>query len=219
MTDEDGNTRLFRLAEVENSNSDNDNSPHKYNPSEDEKIWARHDDGSESESHSQPGHSPDSYGGSQYTSDSEPDECTGFMFDIDPYDASDSEIDDYTNLEPPDRFAAIQDGSDSDTEYALCHSELVSELGSESHLTLDFNEYFCLIDIREDNTPIASVEPKSKLYPNVAGWIELNGVKAFALFDSGSTADAISPDFTRAAKMKIFRLENLGYISTRYQGK
>ncbi|KAF9251453.1 hypothetical protein L218DRAFT_805278, partial [Marasmius fiardii PR-910] len=42
----------------------------------------------------------------------------------------------------------------------------------------------------------------------LAGWIELNGIKAFALFDSGSMADAISPDFTRAAKMKIFRLEN-----------
>ncbi|KAF9262227.1 hypothetical protein L218DRAFT_798456, partial [Marasmius fiardii PR-910] len=42
----------------------------------------------------------------------------------------------------------------------------------------------------------------------LAAWIELNGVKAFALFDSGSTADAISPDFTRAAKMKIYHLEN-----------
>ncbi|KAF9258664.1 hypothetical protein L218DRAFT_797344, partial [Marasmius fiardii PR-910] len=42
----------------------------------------------------------------------------------------------------------------------------------------------------------------------LVGWIELNGIKAFVLFDSGSMADAISPDFTRAAKMKIFRLEN-----------
>ncbi|KAF9256427.1 hypothetical protein L218DRAFT_804977, partial [Marasmius fiardii PR-910] len=42
----------------------------------------------------------------------------------------------------------------------------------------------------------------------LAGWIELNGVKAFTLFDSVSCADAISPDFTRAAKIKVFRLEN-----------
>ncbi|KAF9258952.1 hypothetical protein L218DRAFT_796689, partial [Marasmius fiardii PR-910] len=42
----------------------------------------------------------------------------------------------------------------------------------------------------------------------LAGWIELNGLKAFTLFDSGSTADAINPDFTRAAKVKIFQLEN-----------
>ncbi|KAF9255110.1 hypothetical protein L218DRAFT_810614, partial [Marasmius fiardii PR-910] len=42
----------------------------------------------------------------------------------------------------------------------------------------------------------------------LAAWIELNGVKAFTLFDSGSTADAISPDFTRATKMRIYRLEN-----------
>ncbi|KIK64677.1 hypothetical protein GYMLUDRAFT_160486, partial [Collybiopsis luxurians FD-317 M1] len=39
--------------------------------------------------------------------------------------------------------------------------------------------------------------------------IEINGVKAFALFDSGSTADAISPDFARVAQLKMFQLENL----------
>ncbi|KAJ3979280.1 hypothetical protein F5890DRAFT_1558940 [Lentinula detonsa] len=33
----------------------------------------------------------------------------------------------------------------------------------------------------------------------LAAFIEINGVKAFALFDSGSTADAISPDFARVA--------------------
>ncbi|KAF9261869.1 hypothetical protein L218DRAFT_868850, partial [Marasmius fiardii PR-910] len=42
----------------------------------------------------------------------------------------------------------------------------------------------------------------------LAAWIELNGVKAFTLFDSGSMADTVSPDFTRAAKMQIYRLEN-----------
>ncbi|KAF9255417.1 hypothetical protein L218DRAFT_796756, partial [Marasmius fiardii PR-910] len=42
----------------------------------------------------------------------------------------------------------------------------------------------------------------------LAAWIELNGVKAFALFDSGSIADAISPDFTRTTKIKIYHLEN-----------
>ncbi|KAF9256132.1 hypothetical protein L218DRAFT_882511, partial [Marasmius fiardii PR-910] len=39
-------------------------------------------------------------------------------------------------------------------------------------------------------------------------FIEINGVKAFTLFDSGSTADAISPDFARVAKLPVFQLEN-----------
>ncbi|KIK49944.1 hypothetical protein GYMLUDRAFT_119642, partial [Collybiopsis luxurians FD-317 M1] len=42
----------------------------------------------------------------------------------------------------------------------------------------------------------------------LAAFIEINGVKAFALFDSGSTADAISPDFARVAQLKMFQLEN-----------
>ncbi|KAF9262020.1 hypothetical protein L218DRAFT_822582, partial [Marasmius fiardii PR-910] len=42
----------------------------------------------------------------------------------------------------------------------------------------------------------------------LATWVTFNGIKGFTLFDSGSTADAISPDFARNAKVKIFRLEN-----------
>ncbi|KAF9025732.1 hypothetical protein BDZ89DRAFT_896860, partial [Hymenopellis radicata] len=36
--------------------------------------------------------------------------------------------------------------------------------------------------------------------------IEVNGVLAFTLFDSGSTSDSFSPDFARIAKLKIFEL-------------
>jgi hypothetical protein len=35
----------------------------------------------------------------------------------------------------------------------------------------------------------------------LAAFIEINGIKAYALFDSGSTTDAVSPDFTRVAKL------------------
>ncbi|KAJ3743809.1 hypothetical protein DFH05DRAFT_1360495, partial [Lentinula detonsa] len=36
----------------------------------------------------------------------------------------------------------------------------------------------------------------------------INGVLAFVLFDSGSTADAVSPDFARISHIKPFQLEN-----------
>ena len=40
-----------------------------------------------------------------------------------------------------------------------------------------------------------------------AGYVTINRVKAYALFDSGSTTDAISPDFARVATVPILRLE------------
>ncbi|KAF9258712.1 hypothetical protein L218DRAFT_822596, partial [Marasmius fiardii PR-910] len=42
----------------------------------------------------------------------------------------------------------------------------------------------------------------------LSAFIEINKIHAFVLFDSGSTADAISPDFARLAKLKICQLEN-----------
>ena len=41
----------------------------------------------------------------------------------------------------------------------------------------------------------------------LAGYITINGVKAYTLFDSGSTTDAISPDFARVSNVPILRLE------------
>ncbi|KAF9260284.1 hypothetical protein L218DRAFT_946954 [Marasmius fiardii PR-910] len=116
MMDEDGNTRLFHLAETANDDSENERFSDRDN-SGDDQIWARYDDASsESDGGNNCEHSPDSYCGSQYTSDSNPDERTGFMLD---YDAN-SELEDYTNLEIPDQFAGVRDGSDSESEYELC---------------------------------------------------------------------------------------------------
>ncbi|KAF9254855.1 hypothetical protein L218DRAFT_813709, partial [Marasmius fiardii PR-910] len=42
----------------------------------------------------------------------------------------------------------------------------------------------------------------------LATWVTINSMKAFTLFDSGNIADAISPDFARNAKVKVFHLEN-----------
>lgn len=54
----------------------------------------------------------------------------------------------------------------------------------------------------------------------LAAYVSLNGVKAYALFDSGSTTDSVSPDFTRVAKLPVFELENpvtlqLGCVGSR----
>src|SRR5882762_10579709 len=40
----------------------------------------------------------------------------------------------------------------------------------------------------------------------LARYVTINGVKAFTLFDLGSTMDAMSPDFTRVAKLKLKEL-------------
>ncbi|KAG6914105.1 hypothetical protein DXG01_002409 [Tephrocybe rancida] len=39
--------------------------------------------------------------------------------------------------------------------------------------------------------------------------IEINGLKAFTLFDSGCTIDAVSPEFARVANVKVHPLEAL----------
>jgi Retroviral aspartyl protease len=41
----------------------------------------------------------------------------------------------------------------------------------------------------------------------LAAYVTINGVKAYTLFDSGSTTDAVSPDFTRVANVPIYELE------------
>ena len=54
----------------------------------------------------------------------------------------------------------------------------------------------------------------------LAAYITINGVKAYALFDSGSTTDAVSPDFTRVATLPVYELDNpvtlqLGCVGSR----
>ena len=41
----------------------------------------------------------------------------------------------------------------------------------------------------------------------LAAYVKINGVKAYTLFDSGSTTDAVSPDFTRIAKLSVKELD------------
>ncbi|KAF5387099.1 hypothetical protein D9615_001613 [Tricholomella constricta] len=39
--------------------------------------------------------------------------------------------------------------------------------------------------------------------------VEINGLKAFTLFDSGCTVEAVSPEFAKVAKMKVHQLEEV----------
>ncbi|KAF9259024.1 hypothetical protein L218DRAFT_1004327 [Marasmius fiardii PR-910] len=223
MTDEDGNIRLFRLAEVENSPDDNIVPTSENEGVEDEKIWAWYNDAdssNETDCESESSYGP--AGGSQYTSDaeSEPDERTGFMYE---YDMPSSDCESYTHQELYERCVAMNDHDLMDSQGDTTGSEMThlnEHIRLEnSQLKLNFNEYFNAILDTARGSP---TKPNNPCNPNVgkcpiqtatekrclAGWIELNGVKAFTLFDSGSTADAISPNFTRAAKIKVFQLEN-----------
>ena len=54
----------------------------------------------------------------------------------------------------------------------------------------------------------------------LAAYVSINGVKAYTLFDSGSTTDSISPDFTRVAQVPVKTLEDpvtlqLGCVGSR----
>lgn len=51
-------------------------------------------------------------------------------------------------------------------------------------------------------------------------YVTINGVRAYTLFDSGSTTDSVSPDFTRIAKLDVLELSSLvtlqlGCVSSR----
>src|ERR1700749_2933225 len=54
----------------------------------------------------------------------------------------------------------------------------------------------------------------------LTAYVKINGVKAYTLFDSGSTTDSISPDFTWVAQIPVKTLEDpvtlqLGCVGSR----
>ena len=54
----------------------------------------------------------------------------------------------------------------------------------------------------------------------MAGYMTLNGFRAYTLFDSGSTTDSVSPQVTKVAKLPVFQLDNpvtlqLGCVGSR----
>lgn len=84
-----------------------------------------------------------------------------------------------------------------------------------------------VVDMRRENPSQAAMHPKidrwrrSKAYEScLAAFVVINGMEAFALFDSGSSADTISPDFAQVSDTRIHTLEKpiplqLGTVGSR----
>src|ERR1700677_3474812 len=78
-----------------------------------------------------------------------------------------------------------------------------------------------LSNVRRNNQ-LADGQPRRSphLQATLAAEIEINGVKALVLFDSGSTTDSITPEFTFVTKAKQIKLEEqvilqLGCVGSR----
>jgi hypothetical protein len=84
-----------------------------------------------------------------------------------------------------------------------------------------------VVAIQKENPSRAAMQPKidrprrSKAYEScLAAFVEINGMEAFTLFDSGSSADAISPDFAQVSDARVHTLERpvplqLGTVGSR----
>jgi hypothetical protein len=84
-----------------------------------------------------------------------------------------------------------------------------------------------VIAIQKENPSRAAMQPKidrprrSKAYEScLAAFVDINGMEAFTLFDSGSSADAISPDFAQVSDARVHTLEKpvplqLGTVGSR----
>jgi hypothetical protein len=92
------------------------------------------------------------------------------------------------------------------------------------HDTTEVEEYLFVHGEREAMTPrdtakrrnvflrrstMAKPRPKRTKDDNfcLTTYVEINGHKVFALFDSGCTTDSCSPDFARVSGMKVFPIE------------
>ena len=58
-------------------------------------------------------------------------------------------------------------------------------------------------------TPVGKEQPtrSRQLQATLTAEIEINGVKALTLFDTGSTTDSVTPEFASTTKAKTFKLE------------
>ncbi|KAK0448991.1 uncharacterized protein EV420DRAFT_1647269 [Desarmillaria tabescens] len=158
------------------------------------------------------------YGGSQYSSEYEAkivedpndygndDEWNWAMRDHDP--------------QLSEFLWGIREGEGSTNE-ANKDESVVSECGSHDEWSLDYPEFLGTIqESHGEFTP--TLEPVLKWAQHkgtrpfchsgenrcLSAWVEINGMKAFTLFDSGSTSDAISPDFVPVANICYFELTN-----------
>ncbi|KAK1218159.1 hypothetical protein PQX77_019162 [Marasmius sp. AFHP31] len=218
-----GKPRLNKMAESNSKTKAKDSARMAYMADPDSHSDSEHDSGSDSGSES----IPDSHSRSPSSSDSESEgiNLNGSQYSS---DAADEEYTERVGLmlvesSVSERMNAMYSSSEPEDDMDCAYSTIIDEYSPpEEVLNLDFGEYMCSMIDEPNGGQHATLEPKSVpvdaigTRPNRTGrdnrclsaFIEINGVRAFVLFDSGSTADAISPDFARVVKLPIFQLEN-----------
>ncbi|KAJ3999745.1 hypothetical protein F5050DRAFT_854011 [Lentinula boryana] len=180
---------------------------------------------------------PDPWGGSQFESDAADEdyipapssedqshERMGHMRDWDTFAV-------HWRDQLEERFNALDTDNDCNQEVATACENMqetlpVKQEDSEPQTfeayRLDFKEYLRSMTRTEDGGFQATTGPKKTRIERtgnrpvrlakdnrcLCAFMEINGVLAFVLFDSGSTADAVSPDFARISHIKPFQLEN-----------
>jgi len=206
--------RLFRLEEVE---SDSEES----NDRSDDEIWARYEQDNNDSIEPATAEEPDPWGGSQYDSDAADE----------PYSNDSSQAENMAHMRDWDSFTefwserlaamATTESPESDNE-SNSDADLPSVSKSQEIHTLNINEYLRTMKPTDDGGFKATLEatktkskrtgtrPTRTAQENrcLAAFVEIQGVRAFVLFDSGSTADAISPEFAQVSHLKVFQLEN-----------
>ena len=152
------------------------------------------------------------YEGSQYSSPGE--EYNARFFDE--YEGEDDEDDerifairriDEDSYELPQMpWISTADPNDADDEEEpprmtkLSSSKATKGETEESRMTT--------YKLRKSSRPMVRPKKKKSESRPIAIMVFINGLEAITLLDTGSTADAVSPEFARVADMKIFELEN-----------
>ncbi|KAJ3765033.1 hypothetical protein FB446DRAFT_795461 [Lentinula raphanica] len=226
MVDQDGSARDVRLFRISANEMMADTAePVSGEHQNDEDIWERYEQSAHGDEETQS--DPEPWGGSQYESDPMDneyitDEHIGFMQEQPSsyfkYYERFGMMDGNTNHKPEE--IELDDSSSIASIHSL--DEIESIAASEEVDVLDVPEFIRTMKSTKDNGFVATQKPVRNRAPTsgtrprrtatenhcLAAFVEINGVQAFALFDSGSTADAISPEFARVAHIAIFKLEN-----------
>jgi hypothetical protein len=109
----------------------------------------------------------------------------------------------------------------------MCLDTPFSEIDSDDDYIV-YNRATCVTNTPIKEYPSCSSLRKKEDRPSqsskdtacLSTWVTINGVRALTLFDSGSTTDSVSPDFTWVADLCSFQLTKqvalrLGYVGSR----
>jgi predicted RNA-binding Zn-ribbon protein involved in translation (DUF1610 family) len=153
--------------------------------------------------------------------------------DDDKHSTESSNLNSVCELEGQDNNSPDSSQFDNETEYEDIHSDSTSTVSTkqeayQSPMCLDtpfseidsdndyiiYNHAMCIT-----NTPIKEYPSRSSLRKKedqpsrsskdtayLSTWVTINGVQALTLFNSGSTTDSISPDFTWVIDLHLFQL-------------